>query len=107
MAQIAENPVAGGATGLGNSSCLSADSSENIHSQSAPQEVIAALRWDFSAGVLRVAAIKSAHAADNASLADDRGAERDIRLAISLLRAGSAAFRELQRCPHVSGENAR
>lgn len=36
------NPVrAGNAAGLGNSSCLSADSSENIHSQSVPQEAIA------------------------------------------------------------------
>lgn len=111
QAQITENPVAWGATGLRNSSCLAADSSENTHSQSAPREVIAALRWDFSAEALRVAAIKSAHAADNASLGDDGGAERDIRLVISHLRAGSAAFRELQnsidRCPRVSGKDAR
>ncbi len=35
---------AGGAAGLGNSSCLAADSFKNIHSQSEPQEAISHVR---------------------------------------------------------------
>ena len=86
------------------------DSSENTHSQSKPQEAITALRRDFAAEALRVASIKAVHAADNVLLGDDVGAEREIRLAISHLGAGSAAFLKLQNsidCLRLSGEDAR
>jgi hypothetical protein len=76
------------------SSCLAADGSENSHSQPAPQETPAALQRDFAAEALHVAAIKAAHAADNVLIGDDVGAERDICLAISHVRAGATAFRE-------------
>jgi hypothetical protein len=75
------------------------------------QRAIAALQRDFAAEALRIAAIKAAHASDDVLLGDDPSAERAIRLAISHLRAGAAAFRELQNshdgCLHISGENAR
>ena len=96
MSQSNETRRAGGAAGLGNSSSVTADGSENIHSQSAPQEATAALQRDFIAEALRVASIKAAHAADDVLLGDDVGAEREIRQAISHLRAGSATFREMQ-----------
>jgi hypothetical protein len=75
---------------------LSADGSENKLGEHAPQEAIAALRRDFAAEALRVAAIKVAHAADDVLLGDDVGAERGIRLAIAHLRAAAATFREMQ-----------
>ena len=96
MSQSNHTGRVGGAPGLGNSSSVTADYSENIHSQSAPQEATAALQRDFIAEALRVAAVKAAHAADDVLLRDDVGAEREIRLAISHLRAGSSAFRKLQ-----------
>jgi hypothetical protein len=96
MSQSNETRRAGGAAGLGNSSSVTADGSENIHSHSAPQEATVALQRDFIAEALRVASIKAAHAADDLLLGDDVGAEREIRLVISHLRAGAAAFREMQ-----------
>ena len=79
-----ETRRAGGAAGLGNSPCLAADGSENIHSQSAPQEAIAALRRDFAAEALRVAAIKATHAAIVTSLALQFGADLEtIRNALT------------------------
>jgi hypothetical protein len=77
-------------------SCLSADGCENKPGENAGQEAIATLQGEFSAEALRVAAIKAAHAADDVLLGDDVGAEREIRQAISHLRAGSATFREMQ-----------
>ncbi len=68
------------------------DVPENNLGKRAPQEVIAALRRDFVAKALRVAAIKASHAADDILLGDDHGAEREIRLAISHLRSGAAAY---------------
>jgi mevalonate pyrophosphate decarboxylase len=91
MSQSNETRRAGGAAGLGNSSSVTADRSENIHSQAT-----AALQRDFIAEALRVASIKAAHAAEDVLLGDDVGAEREIRQAISHLRAGSATFREMQ-----------
>jgi hypothetical protein len=61
------------------------------------QEEIAALQREFAAEALRVAAVKACHAADDVSLGDDVGAEREIRLTISHLRAGAAAFRGMRR----------
>jgi hypothetical protein len=110
MAPQNETRRAGGAAGLGNSSSVTADVSENIHSQSAPQEATAALQRDFIAEALRVASLKAAHAADDVLLGDDVGAEREIRPAISHLGAGSAAFRKLENsidCLRLSGEDAR
>jgi hypothetical protein len=46
---------------------------------------------------LRVAAIKSSHAADDIGIGDDIAAERSISIAISHLREGASAFRETQR----------
>jgi hypothetical protein len=96
MSQSNETRRAGGAAGLGNSSSVTADCSENIHSQSAPQEATAALQRDFIAEALRVASIKAAHAADDIDIRDDDCAERGIRMAISHLRAAAATFREMQ-----------
>jgi hypothetical protein len=96
--------------GPGNLSSIGfADVSENKLGEHAPQEAITALRRDFTAEALRVVAIKAAHAADDVLLGDDHGAEREIRLAISHLREGSAAFRELQDSisARVSGEAER
>jgi hypothetical protein len=59
------------------------------------QAAIAALKRDFAAEALAIAAVKASHAADDILLGDDLGAERGIRLAISHLRAGAAAFREI------------
>jgi hypothetical protein len=59
-------------------SCLSVDGPENKLGEQAAQEATAA------------------HAADEVLLGDDVGAEREIRLAISHLRSGAAAFRKMQ-----------
>ena len=95
-------------------SCLgSIDGSQIPTNPAKSQEAIAALLGrDFAAEAFRVVAIKAAHAADDVSLGDDHGAEREIRLAISHLRAGAATFRELQNslggCLRViTGENGR
>jgi hypothetical protein len=77
-------------------SCLSADGCENKPGEHTAQEAIAALQRDFVAEALRVASIKAVHAADDVLLGDDAGAEREIRLAVSHLRVGSAAFRKMQ-----------
>jgi hypothetical protein len=77
-------------------SCLSVDGPENKLGEQAAQEATAALHRDFIAEALHIASIKAAHAADDVLLGDDVGAEREIRQAISHLRAGSATFREMQ-----------
>ncbi len=93
--ETAKPPSAKG--GPKNSSSIGiADVPENKLREQTPQEAIGALRRDFVAEALRVVAIKAAQAADDVFLGDDHGAEREIRLAISHLRVGSAAFRELQ-----------
>jgi hypothetical protein len=70
---------------------------ENSQKPVHAQEAIAALQRDYIAEALRIAAIKTAHAANDVLLGDDVGAEREIRLAVSHLQADSAAFREMQR----------
>jgi len=84
MPHINESPPAGGADGLGNVSCLVADSSENRNSRLHVQETIAALQRDFVAEALRIAALKAWHAADDLAIMDDDCAERGIRIAIKI-----------------------
>jgi hypothetical protein len=110
MPQTRETRRAGGAAGLGNVDLRAAnDVRDNVSNAKKVQEIIAHLQRDFAAEALRVVAIKAAHAADDVMLGDDHGAEREIRLAISHLRAGSAAFRELRDSigHRVSGEAER
>jgi hypothetical protein len=106
--ETAKPPSAKGGPGILSSICVG-DGSENKPREHTPQEAIAAHRRDFAAEALRVVAIQAAHAADDVLLGDDHGAEREIRLAISHLRAGSAAFRELQDSisHRISGEAER
>ncbi len=63
------------------------------------QEAIAALKREFVAECLRIAAIKASHAADNVEIGDDLCAERDIRLAVENVREAARAFRELEGRP--------
>lgn len=94
-AQNAETPP--GRAGLLDINSVAGNDIENSLKPVHVQEEIAALQREFAAETLRVAAIKATHAADDVSLGDDVGAEREIRLAVSHLQAGSAAFREMQR----------
>jgi hypothetical protein len=95
MPQTHETPPLVGAGLLDNYS-LAGNDIENTPAQFAAQAVCAALQRDFVAEALRVASIKAVHAADDVLLGDDAGAEREIRLAVSHLRVGSAAFRKMQ-----------
>jgi len=56
----------------------------------------AVLICEFAAEALRVAAIKCAHASDDLLIGDDLSAERNIKIAISHLREGSKAFKEMK-----------
>jgi hypothetical protein len=107
MGTQTETRRAGSAAGLGNAFPAGNGSSKIPPKDHLAQEAIAHLQRDFAAEALRVAAIKAAHAADDVLLSDDVGAEREIRMAISHLRAGSAAFREMQGAIEGSAASRR
>jgi len=107
MPHINESPPAGGADGLGNVSCLVADSSENRNSRLHVQETIAALQRDFVAEALRIAALKAWHAADDLAIMDDDCAERGIRIAIENLREAATGFRQLQKLDEAAAVQQR
>jgi type II secretory pathway component HofQ len=71
------------------------DNQQTIKPSQKKQE-IAALRRDFIAEALRIAAVKAAHAADDIEIGDDIAVERGISLTITHLKAAAAEFRQMQ-----------
>jgi hypothetical protein len=61
------------------------------------KQAIADLRRDFVIEVLRIAAVKAAHAADDIEIGDDIAVERGISIVIAHVKEAAAAFREMQR----------
>jgi hypothetical protein len=57
---------------------------------------VADLKRNFTVEALRIVAVKASHAANDLEIGDDAAAERSIKIAISHLREGAAAFREME-----------
>jgi hypothetical protein len=91
----AQNEAPPGRAGLLDINSVAGSDVESSQKHVHVQEAIAALRRDFAAEALRVAAIKALHAADNITLGDD--GERGIQIAIQNLREAATAFRQLQK----------
>jgi len=98
IASNQKNPAAGVAAGFEETSLLGGFGAQTIpHKTPHVQHAIAALQRDFIAEALRIAAVKSWHAADDIEMGDDASGERGIRIAILNLREAATAFRQLEQ----------
>jgi hypothetical protein len=97
IASNQKNPAAGVAAGFEETSLLGGFDAQTIpHKTLHVQHAIAALQRDFIVECLRIASLKSGHAADDIELGDDASAERGIRIAIQNLREAATGFRQLE-----------
>lgn len=98
MTLNATNPAAAAAaTGSRLSKCGEAFGNSESTKDTTTKQAISALKRDFVAEALRVAAVKANHASDDVLIGDDLGAERGIRILISHVKEAAAIFREMQR----------
>jgi hypothetical protein len=96
MPHTHESPPALDADGLsGNAIPGRSCTPESNRNPSRVQEALAALKREFVAERLRIAALKASHGADSVELGDDLNAERDLRIAAKNIKEA----RELGAAP--------
>lgn len=97
MTPDARNPEVG-ASGSGGDCSLpgGVNTPESSPGRSGKQRAITALRRDFVAEALRIAAVKAGHAADDIEIGDDIAVERGIAITIFHLKEAARTFREIQ-----------
>jgi hypothetical protein len=101
-------PLGVAGTGLGNVIGLVAGDEGKDSPDSRPvQAATAELQREYAVEALLIAAVKASHAADDLVILDDFSAERQIKVAITHLREGAAAFREMQAALASLGGAAR